>query len=159
MSEVKDDEGGILLSARIPKHLIALVCSSLFFGGATLWSWVSPALETKSFEDCHSDAAAARAAAERAGVVAETLVRTFEGSTRQVHEIAARLALAEGKTEALRIDLLERTTERFTQTEQKEHVAEIEGKIRGLERHDDQTDRSITLIEKRLDEVLKNMGL
>jgi len=141
MGTEKSNGEDISVSAKLPIRGVYLALIAILTGGLGLGATLPSGIENKAIEGCFDNAAEANRKSERAAALADTLTRVVERVGQQLADAEHRSVANESRLEALRIDVLERTSDRYTQ--------------RDAENAQRKHDREHALLDNRLDALEK----
>jgi hypothetical protein len=132
MTEHKDDSDDASISARVPVKFVVTVIAAVLFGGM--------GLNTALFNATPSD--------ERA-----EFVKLVSSLGQQIVNYGTLLTNTDSRVEALRIDVLQRSSAHYSKADQERYAQEQERKHDELEATDAQLRRSIEALERAVDKM------
>jgi len=132
----------ISVSAKLPIRGVYLALAAVLSGGLGIGATMPRGIENKAIESCFDNAADANRKSERAAALADTLTRVIERMGQQLADSDHRSVANESRLEALRVYVLERTSDRYTKSE-------AENAQRRNDREHAVLDSRIDVVEKR----------
>jgi hypothetical protein len=150
MTKGENTSDDLSVSARIPTRTVLLIVGSVLFGGVGVGSILPPKMAVSAIQSCHNDALDAKriadiavGIAERSASLTDTLKEVVARNGRTIADENIRISNGHAAIEALRVDIIERTTSRYTQEDA--HITDRE------------QDRKHDAIEREIDAMMDDL--